>query len=153
MDALGELKPAVFPKIIDWVALKFGPATGVVVYMVVPDAVIGPLPPPVEGAHDADVAHDAVPDKDPVIGLVTTKEPDIVTFCAPPTLNTSILPDVTVKMSVVAVPVSDISSKTPLLPDTTNIRDPLPLTRSTFEDPVSRVLPVTSNLPKLPVSV
>ena len=87
------------------------------------------------------MANDAVPNKEPVIEPVTTNEPEILTVF-PITEKTSILADATVNNSPVLVMSENI--REPVLPDMMRIPDPLP---------EIRVLPLTSSLLKLPVSV
>ena len=112
----------------------------------------GPVPAP-PGAQDALTAHDEVPNKEPVILPVTFSEPEIFTFFVEPILNTSILADDIVNISPVPV-VSDTSNKGPLLPEIVSMLEPLPCIFNTCPiDDESIVLPLTSNLPKLPVSV
>ena len=112
-----------------------------------------PPPPPLPAfkANDAVVANDAVP----IILPETNKLPDIITFLDELIINILVLPVDTENRVESVEARSVIENIPPLLPDTLNIVEPLPISCNTlaFDDADIIVLPVTDSELKLAVSV
>jgi hypothetical protein len=95
-------------------------------------------------ALDALVAKDAVPNNEPVILPVIIKLPDILTFLDGSTVSISMLPVDTENKFVLGAAASVTESILPVLPDTLNIVEPLPISRNAiaFDDAETNKLPV-----------